>query len=150
MKTIHLNIGLNITGSTDKLTLAEIQIALASHGFIITRSRVAQSSTEQTLCCSCTPDNCRVNAFRIYNLAEHLQQEAIAWIDENGTGHVTGPLAAGWGAFNPAEFLPVVEPNPALENFKAYLRGTIIPDSIESGFDGYAEDLQTALDFLNA
>jgi len=149
MKTIHLNIGLNITGSTDKLTLAEIQIALASHGFVITRSRVAQSSTERTLCCSCATDSL-INTFRIHNLAVALQQEAIAWIDENGTGHVTGPLAAGWGAFNPSEFLPVVEPNPALEQFKAYLRDTIIPDSIESGFDGYAEDLQTALDFLNA
>ncbi len=148
MKTIHLNIGLNITGG-GVLTLAEVQSALADHDFIITRSRVAQSSTEQTLCCSCATDSAIVK-FRVHNLSVALQQEAIAWIDDSGTGHVTGPLAAGWGAFNPSEFLPVVEPNPALENFKAYLRGTIIPDSIESGFDGYAEDLQTALDFLNA
>lgn len=37
-----------------------------------------------------------------------------------------------------------------LESFKSYLRDTIIPDSRESGFDGYAEDLETALEFLES
>ena len=147
MKTIELNIGLNITGSGN-LSLETVQTALAAHGFIITRLRVAQSSTEQTVCCSCETDSLII-PFRVHNLSKALQQEAIAWIDETGVGHVSGPDAAKWGAFNPAEFLPLVAPNPALEAYKAYLRGTIIPAFIHNGFDCYAEDRPTALDFLS-
>jgi len=110
MKTIQLNIGLNITGG-GTLPLAIVQTKLAAHGFIITRSRVAQSRSEQTFVCACTT-NSAIVAIRIHNLAIALQQEAIAWVDDKGTGHLTGPQAVLWGEFNPAEFLPVVEPNP--------------------------------------
>lgn len=108
MKTITLNIGLAITGDHQHLHLATVQAAIGYHGLFITRARVAQSNTEPTVIAECiviSPST--FDEKNIHALAVGLDQEAIAWTDEHGVGHVTGPQAAKWGAFNPAFFLPV-------------------------------------------
>lgn len=154
MKSIQLNIGLAVTGQATPLRLSDVQTALAYEGLIITRSRVAQSATEPTLCCECAVEAPELfnPTSAIYALAVTLQQEAIAWRTDSGHGFVTGPQARQWGAFDPAQFLPVVDPQEidgwTRERFLSYLTGQLIPDLEAAGMEATAEDFSTAVKFL--
>jgi len=113
MKTIQLNIGLNTnTGST--VSPSHVQCVLAESGLLTSQLRLAQSGTELTYCATVLVEEPLMGISlegTLFDIAGVLDQDCIAWIDESGTGHLTGPQAAKWGAFDPAQFLPVIE-NP--------------------------------------
>jgi hypothetical protein len=54
------------------------------------------------------------------------------------------------GTFDPAQFLPVVEPHDGWtkEKFINYLSGQLIPDLQDAGMEATAEDFETAVKFL--
>ena len=150
MKTLELNIGL----SSKELGVINPETALNElriQGFEILVYRVVPSS------CKDGGEDClavRVGLPEDWQdglafLADKLGQECIAIAGFAG--------ADPYESFDPSLWVtPEAKPAKAplevngwtLEQFKSYLLETIIPDSRESGFDGYAEDLETALSFI--
>lgn len=110
---IALNIGLdsklgpNSPGSTYQLVsgiLGEI-----------TRSRIAQSTTEKTLVCEVETRFDLLDASAaIHQLSNILNQDCIAW-KHDGAGYLTGPNSAAWQPFNQEFWLEIsdaVKPDP--------------------------------------
>ncbi len=150
MKTITLNIGLN-TNDGETVPLHFAFLTLCSR-FEIYHSRVDTSGEEDCIVAIVENEGNRTSDL-LHEICQLLKQDCIAVFDgENG--ELIGPNAAKWGQFREEFFVPFDAPKETevngflRENFIHYLRETIIPDSKEAGFEGYASDLETALFFL--
>ena len=146
----EINIGLS-SKTLGEITPGQAIDELLGFEFNITAYRVVPSSCEDGAedCLAARVELPEDWQWRLERIAEVLGQECIA-----------ATLFAGaepYDSFDP-DFWITPEAKPAkaplevngytLEQFKNYLLETIIPDSRESGFDGYAEDLETALAFI--
>jgi hypothetical protein len=149
-KKAEINIGLS-SKTLGEITPKQAIDELLGFEFNITTYRVVPSScadgAEDCLAARVElPDDWQA---RLARIAEVLGQECI------GVTLFVG--ADPYDSFDPSLWVtPEAKPAKAplevngwtLEQFKSYLLETIIPDSRESGFDGYAEDLETALAFI--
>lgn len=125
MKTIHLNIGLNVNG-VESLQMPHIAVALeqALPGIRLTECYIRQSSTERTACMILRWAG-TYEAFEagIYEACRLLKQDAIAGKFFHPfapmQAFLIGPKAAEWGgAFNADYWLepvPENDPVPACE-----------------------------------
>lgn len=148
MKTLEINIGL----SSKELGVINPETALNElrvQGFEIIVYRLQESTCEDGA------ETCLVARVGLPEdwqtglafIADKLGQECIA---------VAGFIGADpYESFDPSLWVtPEAKPERTvngwtLSQFKDYLRDVIIPDSQQSGFTGYAEDLETALQFLS-
>lgn len=106
MKTsLILNIGTAAFNHSHTLTSGAIIEACQAAGFTLTQSEFRQSDSELTLVARAEYDGADNLTATIYNLALALDQACIAWLDCGGIGHLTGPGAEQWGAFNRDYFL---------------------------------------------
>lgn len=151
MKIIELNIGL-ASKTLGNLNPSEVLNALTGRGFRLINYRLQESTCRdgnetclaiKTEC----PDDWQTQLAR---LSDKLGQDCIAVVGFIGRNPYDTFTPSLW-----VESVPALTSDDTgivngytLNQFKSYLRETIIPDSLESGFTGYAEDLQTALDFL--
>lgn len=106
MKTLlQINVGLAVNGIPTHTPAAAL-VALRAAGFLVTRSRVDQSSTEETLIAEALPPGGWHAA--AFNVAAALNQQAVAIQYPDGSGVLVGPDTAAWGGvFLPHEFLPL-------------------------------------------
>lgn len=99
-----LNVGLDVKNGprhSDEYIIA----TLRRWGFEVVR--FAQSNTERTAVAVGKGTSPAVYA----RIAEELQQEAVAVFDpETNLGELYGPGAEAWRPFNPAYFLPALDP----------------------------------------
>jgi hypothetical protein len=98
------NIGLapssRVPGS-EPLTVEKVAAACKALGIGFRKVRLAQSASEPTLVCHLSP----LDEEKALSLSLSLRQDCIAYRDSKGRGHLVGPYAAQWGAFNPDFFL---------------------------------------------
>lgn len=108
---IEVNIGLKI-GRTDELIepAAAVDALNGIEDWKVLAGKVVASGTEPTLVAWVavpTGGFASTIARRIERLCGVLGQEAIAWRELDGTGHLDGPGKANWGGkFDPAYFIP--------------------------------------------
>ena len=109
MKTIDLNIGLEIEGKPHAVDVRLADVELTKLGLSPIASRLAQSSTEATYVVRCLIDvaNHQSLAERVYQLAIALRQDAIAAVPHDGSPAIcVGPAAHRWGgAFLPQHWI---------------------------------------------
>lgn len=101
MTEIMLNVGLAIAGErplNPTIAATTAVAVLARYGVHVdpARAAVVESSTEPTLVAPASlTGGCDPHA-AIANAAVVLMQDAIAWRDAAGTGHIDGPAADAW------------------------------------------------------
>jgi hypothetical protein len=109
MKTIDLNIGLEIEGKPHALDVRLADVELTKLGLIPIKSRLAHSSTEATYVVRCSIDDTHLQSLseRVYQLAVALRQDAIAAVPHDGGPAIcVGPGAHRWGgAFLPQHWI---------------------------------------------
>lgn len=159
MKTnIILNIGTQAFNKSHTRTSGVIVEACRASGLTLTQSEFRQSDTELTLVARAEYDGTDDLTATIYNLALALDQGCIAWLDAGGIGHLTGPQAEQWGAFNREFFLfPKVDTNDfclrweteelTLEEIKAGFQALIDSGAIR-GLQGHYQ--RTAHELIQA
>jgi hypothetical protein len=99
---ILVNIGLDRPDGLPRNTVPRVMAEIAKAGWRVDRWRMAQSATEPTIAAVIDTGDAWSGPGAVWMLAHALGQDAIAWCDETGTGHLTGPRADRWGAFDPA------------------------------------------------
>lgn len=110
MTNITLNVGLAIAGERPEdptAAAADAAAVLARYGVHVdpARAAVVESSTEPTLVAVASlTGGCDPHA-AIANAAVVLLQEAIAWRDADGTGHIDGPAADAWLPWDDSQWL---------------------------------------------
>ena len=95
-----LNIGLN-RGGKEPLASAYVLGLLRIHNVSPQAHGLFASKTEQTLVVKCE----ELGRYKVYDLAEALEQDCIAVLSEVSGGALIGPHADSWGAFDPAKFI---------------------------------------------
>ena len=146
MKIIELNIGLS-TPNGGKINPNEVLNALTGRGFNLITYRLQESTCKDGVeTCLAVKTNAPDDwQSQLASLSDKLGQDCIAVV--GFIGH------SPYDAFIPS--LWVTPEKTAQDEFNGYTKAEfiaylpqIITDSRESGFDSYAEDLETALHFL--
>lgn len=166
MKIIELNIGLS-SKTQGTLNPNEVLNALTGRGFTLLKYRLQDSvSQDGKETCLAVKAECPNDwQSQLASLSDKLGQDCIAIVGFIGHSPYDTFCAPLWvspeeeDAFDSLAGLHAVQAKQAAEEihngftrqeFENYLEFSVIPDSRESGFDGYAEDLETALHFLRS
>lgn len=145
---LELNIGLS-SKTLGELNPVAIVNALTGRGFHTLKFKVVESTCEdgKELCLAVQTLAPNDWQDQITDLAKSLGQDCIACALFLGSDPYEEFDERLWKT--PHERENITVDGFTLAEFKNYLKNTIIPDSENSGFEGYARDLTTALLFLN-
>lgn len=148
MKIIEINIGLS-SKTLGILNPNEVLNALTGRGFALIKYRLVDSiSKDGKETCLTVKTECPDDwQFQLAGLSDKLGQDCVAVVGFIGHSPYDAFCADLWKSPEAEETKEIFN-DWTLESFCAYLKNNIIPDSKASGFDGYAEDLETALHFL--
>lgn len=110
MTEIMMNVGLAIAGERPEdsaAAAADAAAVLARYGVLVdpARAAVVESSTEPTLVAAASLAGGVDPHAAIANAAVVLLQDAIAWRDADGTGHIDGPAADAWLPWDDAQWV---------------------------------------------
>lgn len=149
MKIIELNIGLS-SKTQGTLNPNEVLNALTGRGFILLKYRLVESvSKDGKETCLAIKAECPADwQTQLASLSDKLGQDCIAIVGFIGRSPYDAFVPSLW--VEPAKVEAQEETCNGFtrQGFEGYLEFTIIPDSKEAGFSGYAEDLETALYFI--